>query len=370
MKKTVFISGGGTGGHIYPAISIASIVDEIGVDEIIYIGNKNKMENRILADYPYRFFSIPIIGMPRKINLSIITFLLSLVISIFKLIPLFIKNKPKIVIGTGGFVTFPPLVVGKLFRAKIIIQEQNTYPGIVNKVVGKFANKILLGFSDASKFFSSNKCEVVGNPIKKIIPKISNTEMVLKPFLNVDTANIIPEIKSRFNKSILIFGGSLGASKINNLVNDFIKNFSLYIIENNILIIWITGRNEQFEIEKELHKNVITLAYTNDMDMIYSFCDIAISRSGAMTVFELYQNRIPALLIPFPYATANHQYYNALFLKNLGVANIITEDKLNRTIFDQNLIDTIENRDLKNNYQSCSKINPEEKIKNILTEIL
>ena len=370
MGNRVFISGGGTGGHIYPAIAIASIVEKIGIDDITYIGNKNKMEKRIVSDYPYEFFSIPMVGMPRKLNFKMVWFILSLIISIAKLIPLFIFKRPKMVIGTGGFVTFPPLLVGRLFGCKIVIQEQNTFPGVVNRVIGKIAHKVLLGFSDAEKFFKKEKCELVGNPINKTVPENSDSQRVLSEFLNCDKNAIVETVTEKYNKRILIFGGSLGASKINALVNEFTKNHIDYLKKEKILIIWLTGKNDHYVACDAIKDNMITMQFTNDMDLIYSFTDVVICRSGAMTVFELYQNRLPSLLIPFPYATANHQYYNALFLKNMGVANIITEDELDRAIFEKLVIETIENDELKINYRSSDTIDPHARIEDILIKML
>ncbi len=370
MAKRVFISGGGTGGHIYPAIAIASILEKMNISDITYIGNKKKMEKQIVADYPYSFFSIPTIGMPRKIGFKTIWFAFSVIISILKLIPLFIVKRPTMVIGTGGFVTFAPLLVGKLFACKIVIQEQNTYPGVVNRTIGKIADKILLGFPNAQTFFKAEKCIHVGNPINKKVPKNSDSKKALSQFLECLDSNINHEIKNKYKKRVLIFGGSLGAKKINSLVNDFMQTYCDYIKKEELLIVWITGKNDIHQIDEKLKENVITMPFTNDMDLIYSFSDVVICRSGAMTVFELYQNRLPALLIPFPYATANHQFYNAMFLKNMGVANIITEDELEKAIFDKLVIETIEDDTMKLNYKTAEDINPHERIAKILADML
>ncbi len=358
----IFISGGGTGGHIYPALAIAQYIEDNNIvkkNDIIFIGNKNKMEADIIPKYGYKMAFIDIIGFPRKISLKLLKFIFKFFLSIFQTIKIIKKYNPKLIIGTGGYVSFLPIILGKLMGKSTIILEQNYIPGLSNKILARFSDIVFISFEETKKFFKINE--------KKLI--LTGTPIIKKPL--TENGNITNIDKKLYNMRIGVVGGSSGARKINEFIKNFIITNKEYIINKNLLIIWITGKRDFNNYQEyKVDNNVIVIPYCDNMKTFYQNIDFIISRSGAMSVYEISLNKIPAFYIPYPYATDNHQYYNAKYFRDKGVAIVYEEKNLSQEKFNNILKEFIENKTIietmKNYYNKLKLPNTQEIIINVI----
>lgn len=307
-KINVLIAAGGTGGHLFPAIAIADELKSIlPTVELLFIGTKKRMESEIIPKLGYKFVGTSIKGFPRKIGLNTIIFIISFKIAFLQALKEVFKFKPKVAIGTGSYISVPPLLASKMFGAKIFLSETNSLPGIATKFLAPFATEIYITFEQSKKYFKDqSKLILTGTPIRKTLFE-KNREEALKYF----------NLSDQF-KTILVIGGSLGAKSINEKMKEIYKKLS-----EKYQIIWQTGKND-FIYYKDLEHNerVIILPFIERMDYAYSVCDLLISRSGALTISEIIAQGIPSILIPSPNVTENHQFYNAMELVNNKAAEI------------------------------------------------
>lgn len=347
------ITGGGTGGHIYPALAIADAIRKNDPDcKMLYVGVKGKAEENILKDkVNIEKFEIKFIhssGLPRRfISVKFLKFLFSIKIGIFQGVGILIRFKPDIIIGTGGYGAFPIFFANIFFNKKSFIHEQNVYPGLANKIIGRISKKIGVSFKETLKFFPKNKTVFVGYPLR----------WKTKGFNREAT-----KIKFGFdpkNKIIFFFGGSQGSRSINNAVFEFLN---ILLEKKNIGIIHGTGRYISSEydaylntvsklseigIEGSIPGRYLMEPYFTNVDEIYSVTDLVVARSGAGTVIELAAMGIPSILIPKSLVPGNHQYYNAKTLADVGGAVIIKEEIITKnnkkfeSINSKVLIDTI-----------------------------
>lgn len=320
----IILSGGGTGGHIYPAIAIANAIKELCPNcNILFIGANGKMEMEKVPAAGYNIKGIDIIGLQRKITLK--NFLLPYYIfkSIQQVKNIFKELKPDVVIGTGGYVSFPVLITAQNSSIPTFIQEQNAYAGLANKILSKKAQKIFVAFDNMHHFFPKNKIILSGNPVRNDLLNIhQKRHEALKHFsLNEK------------QPTILVLGGSLGAGSINNTIA---KNID-YFIQNNIQLIWQMGKSFYSQITPSLSEKINNpLIFYKDfiyeMNWAYAAADIIVSRAGASTIAELQVVGKPAILIPSPNVTADHQTKNAQSLAEKNAAIVIkdneTENKL------------------------------------------
>ena len=308
------ISGGGTGGHIFPAIAIANEIRTLQTNSIIeFVGAKDKMEMEKVPAAGYKRHGIWIAGLQRKLTVTNLLFPIKLVSSLYSCFKILKKFKPDVVIGTGGFASGPLLKVACWLKIPTLIQEQNSYAGVTNKLLGKKVDKICLGFAKAKDFFPSEKCVVTGNPIRQSILNLPERVQSLKE-LNLD-----------YNKkTILIVGGSLGARTINETIDSLIHKFTA----ENIQIIWQTGKNYQATHQPEFG---IVTQFIEKMEVVYACADIIISRAGAIAITELCNVGKPIILIPSPNVAEDHQTKNALALVEENAA-ILVKDKEAKTM--------------------------------------
>lgn len=331
----VVISAGGSGGHIYPALSIINKIKEKEPNsEFLYIGTHNRMEKDIIPKYNIPFESIEIYGINRK-NIFKNFKTLRCFFKARKRCKSLIKNfNPDVVIGVGGYVTGPVLYSAHKLGYKTFIHEQNSFPGKANKFISGFADKIAISFASSEEKFPKGKTVFTGNPCSE------------------NAINVKPAKKSEFNldekkKLVLFVMGSLGSSKINEFL---LKTMSLF---NNkeYEILFVTGTSSYDEIKnKKFPTNVHVVPYIENMTRIMKKTDIMVSRAGASTLSEIISLQIPSILIPSPYVTENHQFKNAMDLINKDAALIVEEKDLKGDI----LVRTIDNL-----------IKDEEKIKTI-----
>lgn len=315
------ITGGGTGGHIYPATAIAAELKSMGWD-ILYIGSDHRMEAEIVPELNYDFKALPMQAFPRKISIKILTSIFYNSIAFLKSLIIIKKFKADFVIGTGGFVAGPVVLAGAVLAKKTIIHEQNAYPGITNKMLAKIADKICLNFAEAKKYLNTDEKKIVvtGNPVRQEILTADSKLSYQKLNLN------------RKLKTIVITGGSLGAEIIN---NNIIKVYQ-YALKNDVQIIHLTGRKNYKKVISYLKKNNIDLknplfnikAYLKEIEYALQVADLIISRAGATGLAEITSCGIPSILIPFAAAAENHQLFNAQSLADKKAAVIIEESEL------------------------------------------
>ncbi|MBR5304372.1 MAG: undecaprenyldiphospho-muramoylpentapeptide beta-N-acetylglucosaminyltransferase [Candidatus Gastranaerophilales bacterium] len=358
-EKIYFITGGGTGGHIYPAVSVIDelILNEVKNENIFYLGNPKNLEYEIANKNGYNFLPHYAKGMPRKLNVDFLFWIFGLLVSTFKVMGYFLKYKPSIVFATGGYVCAPSLICAILFRVPYVLHDCDIQPGIVTRAFAPYAKKVSLAFDGAKKYIKSKNTEVNGNPIRS-------------EFKNISKLQARKEISLKDEFVILIMGGSLGARTINNSSFKILKEFAN---KQGITILWQTGKKNFDEVTKqvleefqELPDNLILQPYFDKMYLALLSADIVISRAGSLSLSEICACSLPSILIPYPYAAADHQKKNALNLVENGVS-LMLEDKdcNNETLF--NLVsDLITNKgklsDLSYNASKLAKMDSAKKI--------
>jgi UDP-N-acetylglucosamine--N-acetylmuramyl-(pentapeptide) pyrophosphoryl-undecaprenol N-acetylglucosamine transferase len=334
MKKLKFIlSGGGTGGHIYPAIAIANELKSRFPDaEFLFVGAQDKMEMQKVPQSGYAIEGLWIAGLQRKLTLQNAMFPLKLVSSLLKSRKIIKKFKPDVVIGTGGFASGPLLQTANTLNIPTVIQEQNSYPGITNKLLSKKANAICVAYENLEQFFPKNKIVFTGNPVRQDILDIDSKRSEALSYFNLDENK----------KTLLVIGGSLGARRINQLIAkeiDFLRN-------NNLQIIWQCGNLYMADYKHFSEvENIQVVSFIDRMDLIYAAADFVISRAGASSVSELCLVGKPTIFIPSPNVAEDHQTKNAKAIVDKNGALLIKESELdekfesvfNKLIHDENL---------------------------------
>ncbi|WP_424493365.1 undecaprenyldiphospho-muramoylpentapeptide beta-N-acetylglucosaminyltransferase [Salinimicrobium sp. GXAS 041] len=326
MKRgvRVILSGGGTGGHIYPAISIANEIKERYPDaEILFVGAEDRMEMQKVPEAGYKIEGLWISGFQRKLSFKNLLFPVKLMKSLWKAKKILNRFKPDVVVGTGGFASGPLLQMANQNNIPTVVQEQNSLAGVTNKLLAKKANVICTAYPDMERFFPAEKTVLTGNPVRQDLLSVPQKREEAISFFKLD-----PE-----KKILLVLGGSLGARKINELVHENLVEFE----RHNLQIIWQTGTLYFDEYRKYNEAgNVKTYAFMNRMDLAYAGADVIISRAGAGTVSELCIVGKPVLFVPSPNVAEDHQTKNALALAQRDAAVVISEkdlDKKFREIF-------------------------------------
>ncbi|SNR79396.1 undecaprenyldiphospho-muramoylpentapeptide beta-N-acetylglucosaminyltransferase [Lutibacter flavus] len=318
MKQSIniILSGGGTGGHIYPAISIANELKEKYPDaNFLFVGARDRMEMEKVPQAGYEIKGLWISGLQRKLTLKNLAFPFKLFSSFFNAFKIIKKFKPTIVVGTGGFASGPTLFMANRLGVKTVIQEQNSYPGITNKLLSKKATKICVAYDGLERFFPAEKIIKTGNPVRQDLLEIEDKR---------EEAFIHFGLKKE-KKTLVVIGGSLGARAINNLIKKHIN----WLVENNIQVIWQTGKlyYDEFKKYDEL-EGVQTHAFLNRMDLTYAAADVLISRAGASSISELCLVGKPVIFIPSPNVAEDHQTKNALSVVTKNAALLLKESEL------------------------------------------
>ena len=317
----IIVSGGGTGGHIYPAITIANHLKELRPDaEIIFVGTRDGLESDIVPRYGYPIEFIEVAGFQRKFSLDTIKSFFKLLSGLMDAMKLIRKIKPELVVGTGGYVCGPILLLAAVQGIPTCIQEQNAMPGITNKILAHFVKKVFLGYEKAASYFGGSSEKIfTGNPIRKEILEASRETAIEKFKLDP------------MKKTILVSGGSRGARSINDAMVLVEKELA---IRTDVQLIHITGETgyekftEQVEKKVLMSDNIKVFPYMHDMPLAMAAADLAVFRSGAIGLAELTARGIPSILVPYPYATANHQEHNARAVEAAGAAVCIRDREL------------------------------------------
>lgn len=356
----ILLCGGGTGGHIYPALAIREIFLKKNSADFYYVGVKGGMEERIvtrIADLA--FYPVRAQGMPRKLSLKFFSFVVTNFLGIIDAF-VYLKNiKPDLIIATGGYVSFPVLAVAKLLKIKYLIHEQNAVMGLTNKLFASGATKVFLTFNEASE--SLDNAVFTGNPVRQEF--LSTAELAKKNgFIK----------KDKF--VILSVGGSGGATSINKALVELAKK---WLPQNEKYhIIHISGERDYESIKEMLGvppTNYELIPYLHEMKMAFDAADLIISRAGATILSEIGACGKPAILIPFPFATDDHQKKNALALEKMGAATLIEDSNLNyeslKTAIEL-LVDCEKLKKMSLAMLSSRPSNVEEKIEKELTQLL
>ena len=342
-NKRIIIAAGGTGGHIIPALSIAKELMRQGA-QILYVGNKNSMEQKLAEKNNIDFAEINVQKFYRKVTFAHLKFPFKLIKSIIDSKKIIRDFKPEAFLGTGGFVSGPVGYAAHLLKVPIFLQEQNSYPGATTKILSKYAVKIFLGNHAAKKYLPKDNAAFSGNPINQNAVSEKDTINYKKLGLKVDS------------KKIFLFGGSQGSVVLNNTFLPIIDD----LLKSGFEIIWQIGKYSfnGFYPKIKDKSGVYAFDFTNEIGKIYNSVDLAIARAGALSLAELETKKIPAILIPLPSAAENHQYFNALELKEKNVAEIIEQENLNSEILKDTIFEMLDKIDeIKENFTSTIHVN-------------
>lgn len=361
-NKNIIISGGGTGGHIFPAISIANAIKEIEPEtNILFVGALGKIEMEKVPAAGYEIIGLPVAGLQRKLTVKNVSFIFKLMSSLRKSKKIIKDFNPHVVVGVGGYASGPVLRSANRKGIPTLIQEQNSYAGITNKLLAKKAQKICVAYEGMEKYFPEEKIILTGNPVRQdLLRKIENKDEALKHF----------ELEQN-KKTILVIGGSLGARTINQSVIKDIEKIG----NSDFQLLWQTGKYYYDDAKKVAEdskfKNIQVLDFIKRMDYAYAAADVIISRAGAGTISELCLVGKPVILVPSPNVAEDHQTKNAMALVNKNAAIMIKDieakEKLIATtlelINDEKLIKVLSENIKKMALHDSAKIIAEEVLK-------
>ncbi|MFO7891545.1 MAG: undecaprenyldiphospho-muramoylpentapeptide beta-N-acetylglucosaminyltransferase [bacterium] len=312
----VLFTGGATGGHLYPAIAIAEEISKNENCVIGFAGSRKGIESRVIPEKGYRFYPVWISGIQRGKIISNLLLPLKIVVSLIQALIIILTFKPHIIVGTGGYVSWPVLAAGIMLRKKIVIQEQNQFPGLVTRLIAPFANSVHLSYKSSTQYFKRKSDILIsGNPTRRDLEN-KNPEESYK-FFQLDANKI----------TLLILGGSQGSLFINKMI---IQYLPILLKESELQILWSTGENWYEWIKKETGESarIKILPYIREIGSAYTVCDLIICRAGATTIAEITRMGIPAVFIPLSTSAAGHQIFNAQMLAEAGAAEMIMENEV------------------------------------------
>jgi len=355
-ENNLLIAASGTGGHIFPALTIAEeIIDDW---EISWLGIKSRCE----VDLVPKKYSLLLLDFetPSKKNIFLLLQYIRIIFATFRVLKIINQRKISLVFTTGGYISAPTIIAAKLLNVPIIIHESNLEPGLVTKFFGRFCNYVLTGFKDTEKYLRNCRTIYTGTPLRQ----------------QFYISNKLPDwVPKNDEPLILIMGGSQGSTGINKMFYDSLD----FLLEKNIRIVHIVGHNENIDFNFEINKNYVRRRFISNIAALMQNCDLVISRSGAGAINELIYTQKPSILIPFPNSKNNHQEKNALILCSLGGAILINQ-KLNSNIYLKESLERIFKKAggkkskfkilkiMQNNMLSLDKNNPKKKIIRILNQ--
>lgn len=314
-SKRYMISGGGTGGHIYPAIAIAEELKARHPDaEFLFVGAKDKMEMKKVPEAGFKIEGLWISGIQRKLTFSNLMFPVKLISSMLKARRLLKTFKPKVVIGTGGFASGPLLKMASILKLPTLIQEQNAYAGITNKWLAKEAHSICVAYEGMERFFPKEKLVFSGNPVRKDLLEVRSKKEKAIAYFELDSSR----------KTVLIIGGSLGSQRINELIASQTSLFE----NEHLQVLWQCGKLYYERYTSLETNNLKILEFISRMDLAYAAADVIISRAGAGAVSELSLVGKPVIFIPSPNVAEDHQTQNAKSLETKEAAIMLKESDL------------------------------------------
>jgi UDP-N-acetylglucosamine--N-acetylmuramyl-(pentapeptide) pyrophosphoryl-undecaprenol N-acetylglucosamine transferase len=324
-KINVIISGGGTGGHIFPAIAIANALKGINNEnEILFVGALGRMEMEKIPAAGYKIVGLPISGIQRKFDLSNLSIPYKVVKSVVRSRKIIKDFGPDVAIGVGGYASAPLLYAATMLRIPSLIQEQNSYAGITNKLLSKRVEKICVAYTKMEKYFPEKKIILTGNPVRQDILNVEAKRDEALAFFNLNESK----------KTLLVIGGSLGARTLNESMKTGIEK----LVSVNIQILWQTGKvfsNEAKELTMNLEgKGVKSFDFIGRMDLAYAAADVVVSRAGALSISELEITGKSCVLVPSPNVAEDHQTKNAMALSEKNAAILIHDKDVGRNLVD------------------------------------
>lgn len=361
QQLKVIISGGGTGGHIFPAIAIANTLKtRVENIEILFIGAKDKMEMEKVPAAGYTIEGLWISGLQRKLTVKNLSFPFKVLSSLAKAKKIIKKFKPDIVIGVGGYASGPTLRVATNNKIHALIQEQNSFPGITNKMLAKSVDRICVAYDQMERFFPKEKIAFTGNPVRQEVIEIEGKKEEALNFFGLQNDK----------KTILVVGGSQGALAINKAIKKNLSEFA----NKNLQIIWQTGKPYFQEADEAVEnsglKGILPVAFIDRMDFAYAAADVIISRAGAIAISEICAVAKPAIFIPLPTAAEDHQRKNAQALVDKKAAILVLNNQAEEKLGDA-LIELIENKDRQKEIsKNLSKLAIKDASDRIVDEIL
>lgn len=363
-KKIYFVTGGGTGGHIYPAVAVGTALQkEADTKKVYYVGNPNNLEKKIAEDKVFDFLGVNITGMPKTCSFDFVKWSFKLLFSTIKSIGYILKYRPNLIFGTGGYVSAPMLFAGILTGTPVVIHECDAIAGKVTKIIAPFAKSVSAAFETSKDDIKSDDIRVNGNPIRE-------------EFLSTDRYKARQEWKLKDKLTIMVMGGSQGAKKINTILVQCLKRiFKKYDVQ----IIHQTGLKNYDDTVKELKKvypiytensQYIVRPYFKKMYLPMIASDIAISRAGSLSISEICVSGLASILIPYPYAAADHQRKNAKEMEESGAAIYLDDTDCTQEAFMEKLEELINDTqkmiELQNNAKNLVKYDA---TKNIVAQI-
>lgn len=359
----IILSGGGTGGHIFPAVAIANAVKELSpTAEILFVGAKGRMEMEKVPAAGYPIKGLWISGLQRRLTADNLLFPLKVISSLYRARKIIKAFKPDVVIGTGGYASGPTLRIASRAGIPTIIQEQNSFPGITNKMLAAKADAICVAYPGMEKFFPATKIKLTGNPVRHDIE-----------FNNVSRSEALHQFQLDASKPVLlVVGGSLGARVINQSIHANLAQLA----SANIQVIWQTGvhyADLAAEAVKQLNVNgITTMAFIKEMNKAYAAADIVISRAGAIAISELCLTGKPVILVPSPNVAEDHQTKNAMALSTRDAALLVkdqdAQSELVKTVI-KLASDTEKLKNLSRNIQAMAIHNSARQIANLVFEL-
>lgn len=359
-----FITGGGTGGHIYPAIAVA---DALRDEDIFYIGNPNNLEYDIVKQKGYKFLGVNVHGMPRKLGIKLLSWSFQLFFAVIKCCEYILKYKPDAVFGTGGYVSAPALIACNILNIPYMMHDCDAQPGLVTRKLAPHAKCVSVAFETACNTIKNANCIVNGNPIRSDFKTLSKEKAREKLGLKKDKL------------TLCIMGGSQGARSINYATVECLKRLSLDL---DMQIIFQTGkRNFELVIEQllkvypeyETDKNLTIKPYYEDMVSVLKASDIAVSRSGSLSISEICASSVAPIFVPYPHAAADHQRKNAKFMVEKGAGLYLEDNDINSELLFDTISYLVNNNvklsQLKENSHALAKFDGTEKIVKQLKEI-
>ena len=310
------ITGGGTGGHVFPAIAIADAIKKLRPEtEFLFVGANGKMEMERVPQAGYPIVGLNIAGFQRRMSWRNLSFPFKLLSSVWKARRIVSEFKPDVVIGTGGYASGPVMSSAQRTKIPTLIQEQNSYAGVTNKILGKRAEKVCVAYDHMDAFFPADKLVFTGNPVRSDILKLDGKREEGLQYYGLD-----PD-----KKTIVVIGGSLGARTLNNALRDNAAFFEKY---DGVQVLWQCGKFYEYEYsacETAKLPNVHIRAFIDRMDLLYATADVVVSRAGALSISELCLIGKPAVLVPSPNVAEDHQTKNALALVEKGAARLVRD---------------------------------------------
>jgi len=322
----ILMAGGGTGGHLFPALAIADEVKKQNPKAVfLFAGTRDKIEARVVPQRGYKFVTIWISGFHRSLRLQNLLFPVKIVVALIQSFFLIKEFRPDVVVGTGGYVCGPVLFVASLLGIPTVVHESNSYPGITTRLLSGRATRVFTAFEATNRWLKrTDNVELVGTPTREALDNVSRQSAF--KFFGLDEKK----------QTVLVFGGSLGATSVNRVMVQVVDN----LVARGVQFIWQTGEDDYSDLNSRMPGKSIGWigAFIDRMDYAYAAADIVVSRSGATTIAELTRLGKPAILVPYPFAAADHQTMNARTIAEQGAAAIVADKDaeilLGKTIFE------------------------------------